>query len=180
VEADHLRADQVAGRQVSQAVEIPRRQLRNVLSSLETPWHPHIHLPMLRPEVFGRSPLSRLWPWRALVEALLPDLHKGVLARGVRAEIHDARPMVALCDDIVAVVAVVMVPVEGEVVAGGDFDGGGGLDVAHDVAAEVERVQVFDGGVGVAAGVRGGVVWGCTDAGEEALVDAVDEDALGI
>lgn len=135
---------------------------------------------MLLPDIPRGTPLSRLRPRITFIQPLLPDLHEGILTRRIRAEIHDAGPVVARRDDVVAVVTVVVVPVEGEVVAGGDSDGIGRLYVAHDVAAEVERGEIFYGRVGVAAGVRGRVVGGCANACEEALVDAIDEDALGV
>ena len=55
-----------------------------------------------------------------------------------------------------------------------------GLDVAHDVAAHVDGVDVFDGRVVVAAFAILAVVGGDADAFEGSLVYAVDEDALGV
>lgn len=72
-----------------------------------------------------------------------------------------------------------MVPVESQVIAWSYFDGVVGLDVAHDVAAHVDRGEVLDGGVIVAAFPVLTVVSRYSDAGEGALIDAVDEDALG-
>jgi len=53
-----------------------------------------------------------------------------------------------------------------------------GLDVAHDVAAHVDGVEVFDGRVVVATFAILAVVGGDADAFEGSLVYAVDEDAL--
>jgi hypothetical protein len=51
--------------------------------------------------------------------------------------------MVAACNNVVTVVAVVVVPVESQRVAGADFDGVGGGDVAEDVTADVYGGEVF-------------------------------------
>jgi hypothetical protein len=48
----------------------------------------------------------------------------------------------------------------------------------HTVAADVDRVEVFDRRVCVASSTRSTVVGRGADAFEEALVHAVDEDAL--
>lgn len=86
--------------------------------------------------------------------------------------------MVRVRDDFVFVVAVLVVPVEGKVIARLYFDGVVGLDVAHDVAAHVDGVEVFDGRVVVAAFAILAVVGGDADASEGSLVYAVNEDAL--
>jgi hypothetical protein len=51
--------------------------------------------------------------------------------------------MMAAGDDVVGVIPVIMVPVEGQLVAGAHFDGVGGGDVAEDVAADVYGREVF-------------------------------------
>lgn len=86
--------------------------------------------------------------------------------------------MVAKSDDVVAVVAVVVVPVKSQVVAWCDFDRVGRLDIAHNVAAKINRIEVFDGRVGVPACVRTCIVGWRADTFEEALIDAIHEDTL--
>jgi hypothetical protein len=72
------------------------------------------------------------------------------------------------------------VPVECQVITGRDDDGGGSGDVAEDVAAHVDGVEVFNGRVVVAAFAGGAVVCGRADAAGGSLVDAVYEDALSV
>jgi hypothetical protein len=102
--------------------------------------------------------------------------------------------VVAICDDVVCVVAVVMmpgwvlvgarmdarsgVPVEGKEIARDDFDGVGGWDIAHDVAAQINGVEVFDGAVVVAAFAGCAVVSWSSNALGRALIYAIDIDAL--
>lgn len=137
-------------------------------------------MPKVHRNIARSTPLARLRERVTLELALVPDLDEGVLSRRIRRDIDERGAMVRVGDDFVFVVAVLVVPVEGQVVAGLYFDGVVGLDVAHDVAAHVDGVEVFDGRVVVAAFAILAVVGGDADAFEGSLVYAVDEDALGV
>jgi len=85
--------------------------------------------------------------------------------------------MMRIINDIVRGRPVVVVPVEGQGVAWLNGDGVRDLLVAEDVASHVDRVEVFDGGVGVSSGGWAVVCW-CSNPAEGPLVDAVEVDAL--
>jgi hypothetical protein len=101
--------------------------------------------------------------------------------------------VVAIGDDVVCVVAVVVVPffvnlvfaavmkyepIKRQIITRHYFDGFGCLDVAHDIASHIDGGQVFDWAVVVSSFARRAVVcWG-TNAFARALVDAIDVDAL--
>jgi len=73
-----------------------------------------------------------------------------------------------------------MMPIKRQVISRADLDGIWGLNVAHDIASQVDRVEVLDGRVGIASCVRTSVVcWG-SNALEETLIYTIDKDALGI
>lgn len=125
----------------------------------------HVVLPAVRNQpVHGPSPAR---------EAVLGDLGPdgpGAVAggRGQRRDVGDDGALVGGVDDVVALA--VVLPLEGEGVAGGGADEGRGGGAAVDVAGEGGAGQVFDGGVGGrGADVR-------VEAG--ALGDAVDGDAV--
>ena len=86
--------------------------------------------------------------------------------------------MVRVCDGFIGVVAVVMMPVKGQVITRLYLDSIRGWDVAHYVAAHVNRVEIFDWGVGVAASIGCSIVGRSADAFEEPLVYTVDEHTL--
>ena len=81
---------------------------------------------------------------------------------------------------VVGIVALLMVPVESQIIAWSNFDRVVGLHIAHNVAAHVDGIEVFDGRVVVAATSVLAVVGGDADTFECALVYAVDVDALGL
>jgi hypothetical protein len=64
-------------------------------------------------------------------------------------------------------------------IPGDDFDRVRGGDIAEDIAAQIDRRQVLDRPVVVAAFVGRAVIGGCADAFAGSLVDAVNVDALG-
>lgn len=80
-------------------------------------------------------------------------------------------------NDIVGLGAVVVVPVEGQVVAWSNLDSVGIWVVTKNIAPDVDRGEVLDGRVVVATRGRA-VVCRAADADIGALVDAVDPDAL--
>lgn len=92
---------------------------------------------------------------------------------------YDRRPptMMRIINDVVRCRPVVVMPVEGQGVARLNGDGVRDLLVAEDVASHVDRVEVFDGGVGVSSRGWAVVCW-CSDSAKGALVDAVEVDAL--
>lgn len=163
------------------ALYIPQNARDELYSqtSLQPGRNPHVHQALVGLDIRRGSPFPS--PKRlitSLVQALLPDLDERIVGGRVRRQVDHRRPMVRVIDDVVARGTVVVVPVEGEKVTRLDLDGVGDLFVAQDVAAHVDAVEVFDGGVGVSSR-RGPIVGGCADAAEGSLVDAVYEYALG-
>lgn len=85
--------------------------------------------------------------------------------------------MMALVDDVVGVVAVVVVPVEGEDIARLDLDGVAYGTVAKHIAPHVHAAEILDGAVAVPSR-RWPIEAGHADSAERPLVDAVDVNAL--
>lgn len=108
----------------------------------------------------------------------MPEFDEGVLGWWVGRDIDDGWTVVRVRDGFVRVIAVVVVPVEGQVIAWLHFDGVGRGDVAHHIATHVDGVEIFDRRVGVAASVGRGIVSRSADSLEETLVYTVDEYAL--
>lgn len=111
-------------------------------------------------------------PLGAIV-AILGDLGPdgtGAIARGVGGNVGDDGALVGRGDDVVA--AVVVVPLDGELVTGSGSDEVADGSAAVDVAGKVSAGQVLDGAVvGRASDVSRSTI---------ALVDAVDPDAVDL
>ena len=70
------------------------------------------------------------------------------------------------------------IPIEGQVVARCNLDRVVSLHIAHDIAAQIDRVQILDWRVVVAAFAILAIVRRNSDALERALIYTVDEDTL--
>jgi predicted RNA methylase len=70
------------------------------------------------------------------------------------------------------------IPVECQVVTWNNFDRVAGLNVAHDIASQIDQAQILDGRIVVSALAGCAVVGWDADALEESLVHAVDVDTL--
>jgi len=86
--------------------------------------------------------------------------------------------MMTTSDNIICTIPVVMVPIEGQVVARFDFDGVGCLNIAHHIAAYIYGVEIFDGRVCVSSCTGSAVVCGGADALVKTLVYAINENTL--
>lgn len=73
-------------------------------------------------------------------------------------------------NDIICIVAVVMMPVKGEIVTGLYFDSIRSLNVAQYIATKVNRVYVFDWRVGISSCTWRAIVSGSPDSRECPLV----------
>lgn len=70
------------------------------------------------------------------------------------------------------------IPVKGQVVAWSHLNGIRSWDIAHDIAAQVDGIQIFHWRVVVAAFARSTIIRGNANALEEALIFAIDENTL--
>ena len=85
---------------------------------------------MLRSDVRCCAPLPWLGEGKLLVLSFVPYFDEGVVGWGVRGNVDDGWPVVRVGDGFVGVVAIIMVPVESQIVTWEDFDGIGCLNVA--------------------------------------------------
>jgi hypothetical protein len=69
-------------------------------------------------------------------------------------------------------------PIECKAVTRNHFDRVQSLDVAHDIASQIDRTQVFDWSIVVPALARGAVVSRDADTFEGTLIYAIDIDTL--
>lgn len=85
--------------------------------------------------------------------------------------------MVTEVNHVVSNRAIVVMPIEGDVVSGGHLDSVRDLVVSQNIAAHVDGVQVLDWGIGVPPRRRTVICW-CANAVEGPLVHAIDEHTL--
>jgi hypothetical protein len=75
-------------------------------------------------------------------------------------------------------VTALSIPVKGEIISGGYFDGIRSLDIAHDIASHINGRQILNGRVIITSLTWCAIVCWDTDAFESSLVNTVHEDAL--
>jgi len=75
-------------------------------------------MPKVHRNITSGTPLARLRKRITFKLALVPNLDEGVLGWRIRRDVDERRAVVRVGDDFILVVAVLVVPVEGKVVAG--------------------------------------------------------------
>lgn len=81
-------------------------------------------------------------------------------------------------DGLVGIIPIVMVPIEGQIIPWLDSDSVWCLDIAHDVASHIYRLEVFDRRVRITTCMRSGIVCGRANRPECSLIYTIDENTL--
>jgi hypothetical protein len=176
----------------------------DLLPSLQPLRDANIHVSKVLLDIARGAPLRRHGEGIDFDLARMPDLDEGIFRGRVGGDVNERRTyelisihtstssptsqhqwetrthtMMTKINNIIRIIPIIVMPVKRQIIPRHNLNRIPRLHIAHDIAPQIDRAEVLDGRV-VSALAGCAIVCRDADAFEGSLVDAVDEDALGV